>query len=92
MAHEHDHDHEGGHNHDHHGHDHSHTPTVTLSNERRVFWVMMLTGGFMFVEAVGGLLSGSLALLADAGHMLTDTAALVLSWIANQYRWLLDSK
>lgn len=36
----------------------------------------------MVVEAVGGLLSGSLALLADAGHMLTDTAALALAWMA----------
>ena len=77
--HEHDHDHHGSENHD---HDHSHAPTVTLSNERRVFWVMVLTGGFMIVEAAGGLLSGSLALLADAGHMLTDTAALALSWFA----------
>lgn len=84
MGHNHDHDHEHGDDEDGHDHDHnhSHTPTVTLSNERRVFWVMLLTGGFMFVEAVGGVLSGSLALLADAGHMLTDTAALVLSWIA----------
>ena len=36
----------------------------------------------MGIEVVGGLLSGSLALLADAGHMLTDTAALALAWIA----------
>ena len=73
--------------HDHHDHDHSHeghshVPAVSLSNERRVFWVMVLTGGFMVVEVIGGLLSGSLALLADAGHMLTDTAALSLSWFA----------
>ncbi len=74
---QHDHKHEKG-----DGHDHSHTPKVTLNNESRVFWVMILTGGFMFVEAAGGILSGSLALLADAGHMLTDTAALALSWFA----------
>ncbi|MBK7361479.1 MAG: cation transporter [Micavibrio sp.] len=43
---------------------------------------MILTGGFMIVEAVGGILSGSLTLLADAGHMLTDTAALALAWFA----------
>ncbi len=36
----------------------------------------------MAVEAVGGVLSGSLALLADAGHMLTDAAALALAWLA----------
>jgi cobalt-zinc-cadmium efflux system protein len=43
---------------------------------------MLLTGAFMVVEIVGGLLSGSLALLADAGHMVTDTAALALAWLA----------
>ena len=45
---------------------------------------MLVTGGFMVVEVVGGLLSGSLALLADAGHMLTDTASLALAWFAFQ--------
>jgi cobalt-zinc-cadmium efflux system protein len=48
--------------------------------------VLALTVGFMFVEAVGGWISGSLALLADAGHMLTDAGALGLTllsaWIA----------
>jgi cobalt-zinc-cadmium efflux system protein len=43
---------------------------------------MLLTGGFMVVEVAGGLIAGSLALLADAGHMLTDTAALGFAWIA----------
>jgi len=43
---------------------------------------MLLTGGFMLVEVAGGLMSGSLALLADAGHMLTDTAALFFAWLA----------
>ena len=41
-----------------------------------------LTGGFMLAEVIGGLLTGSLALLADAGHMLTDTVSLVLAWYA----------
>ncbi len=69
------------HDHD-HDHGHSHAPEVTSDNERRIFWVMILTMGFMVVEAVGGWLSGSLALLADAGHMLTDSAALLLAWLA----------
>ncbi len=47
-----------------------------------MLWALLLTGGFMVAEAIGGALSGSLALLADAGHMLTDTAALGLSWYA----------
>jgi len=40
-----------------------------------------LTAGFMLVEVVGGVLSNSLALIADAGHMLTDAAALLLAWV-----------
>lgn len=43
---------------------------------------LTLTGTFMVVEVIGGLLSGSLALLADAGHMLTDTVSLFLAWFA----------
>jgi cobalt-zinc-cadmium efflux system protein len=43
---------------------------------------LFLTGTFMLVEVVGGIISGSLALLADAGHMLTDTMALALAAMA----------
>lgn len=83
MPHQHDHHDDHGHDHgDHDHHGHSHAPTVTADSERRVRWAMALTGGFMLVEVVGGMLSGSLALLADAGHMLTDFAALALSWFA----------
>lgn len=46
---------------------------------------MVLTGGFMLAEVVGGIASGSLALLADAGHMLTDAGALLLAWLG--FRW-----
>ena len=46
---------------------------------KRVVIALVLTGAFMVVEVVGGILSGSLALLADAGHMLTDTMALALA-------------
>lgn len=54
------------------------------SNMRRVLIALVLTGSFMVVEVIGGILSGSLALLADAGHMLTDTMALALAAIAFQ--------
>ncbi len=53
-----------------------------VSNEQRLIWAMLLVGSFMVVEVLGGLVSGSLALLADAGHMLTDTASLALAWMA----------
>lgn len=80
-----------------HGHDHepgqqghSHGPALTKdtppeerrSKERAIAIAAVLTGGFMGAEVVGGLVSGSLALLADAGHMLTDFASLVLAWLA----------
>jgi len=52
------------------------------SNIRRVIIALVLTGTFMIVEVIGGILSGSLALLADAGHMLTDTMALGLAAVA----------
>jgi cobalt-zinc-cadmium efflux system protein len=55
---------------------------------RRLWWVLGLTATFLVVEAVGGWIAGSLALLADAGHMLTDVGALGLSlltaWIARR--------
>jgi cobalt-zinc-cadmium efflux system protein len=58
---------------------HSHTTA-----SQRLGWALVVTGAFMLLEVVGGLISGSLALLADAGHMLTDTAALALAWLAAQ--------
>src|SRR5215471_11326299 len=70
---DHHHDHAHGHA---HGHGHAH-----VANERSVALAAALTGVFMVAEVVGGLLSGSLALLADAGHMLTDFAALALAWL-----------
>lgn len=51
-------------------------------NMRRVVIALILTGTFMIVEVIGGILAGSLALLADAGHMLTDTMALALAAVA----------
>jgi cobalt-zinc-cadmium efflux system protein len=68
-----------------HGHTHSHGRAHAhraADGERRMLWVLALTAGFMVVEAVGGWLAGSLALIADAGHMLSDTAALGLAWAA----------
>lgn len=52
------------------------------SSMRRVVFALILTGAFMIVEVIGGILSGSLALLADAGHMLTDSMALALAAVA----------
>ncbi|MFX0546938.1 cation diffusion facilitator family transporter [Roseovarius sp. S1116L3] len=67
----HDHDHGDG------GHDHSHIP----KNETKIAIAAALTGTFMLAEVIGGVISGSLALIADAGHMLTDFASLMLAWL-----------
>ena len=63
---------------EHGGHDHglAHAP------ERALRWALLLTGSFMITEAVGGWLTNSLALLSDAAHMLTDTAALAIALMA----------
>ncbi len=54
-------------------HSHSHTSSHLPedNNARRLLYAFGVTAGFMLVEVIGGFLSGSLALLADAGHMLT---------------------
>lgn len=68
------------HGHEHHGH--SHSP----SNYNRAFIVgITLNIGFVIVEAVFGFLTNSLALLADAGHNLSDVLGLILAWAAS---WL----
>lgn len=75
MGHDHSHAHSAhGHGHDAGGHG--------SSDKKRVLIAAVLTGGFMVAEVIGGLATGSLALLADAGHMLTDAIALALAWYA----------
>jgi cobalt-zinc-cadmium efflux system protein len=64
-------------------HDHFHgTPKDRKTQRRMMRWVLAITALFMVAEVVGGVLSNSLALLADAGHMFTDVAALALSMVA----------
>ncbi len=79
--------------HHHHGDCHGHLPagqsgSARRQHTRRLTGVLVLTLAYMFAEAVGGWLTDSLALLADAGHMLSDAAALGLSlfaaWIAHR--------
>jgi cobalt-zinc-cadmium efflux system protein len=77
--------------HQHHYHPHLHDdpaerlPTRQM-NRSRLAWTLGLTLAYMLAEVIGGFLSDSLALLADAGHMLSDAASLGLSlfavWIA----------
>jgi cobalt-zinc-cadmium efflux system protein len=70
----------------HHEHDHGHG--ASGGNRRALAIVLALTAGFTVVEIIGGLLTGSLALLADAGHMLSDNLSLGLAlfaaWLAGR--------
>lgn len=75
----HDHGHDHGHGHE-HGHDHDHDHFAGITDQRRLAWAFVVIVVFMVVEVIGALLSGSLALLADAGHMLSDALALAMSF------------
>lgn len=84
QAHDHAHGHRHGH---HHGHAHAIFSRAATKDERRrdrrrLVGTLSLTLTVMIVEAVGGWYSGSLALISDAGHMLTDAAALLLALLA----------
>ncbi len=74
------------HGHDHGAHAHG---AVTAANgpvvRRALLLALLLTAGFAVVEAIGGWMAGSLALLSDAGHMVTAAAALGLALFANAF-------
>ncbi|MGX7896660.1 cation diffusion facilitator family transporter [Tsuneonella sp. HG222] len=84
MGARHDHSHEAqGHDHSHghgHGHGHSHAP----ADFGRAFAIgILLNSAFVLIEAGFGLWSGSMALLADAGHNLSDVLSLLIAWGAS---------
>ena len=64
-----------------HSHDHG-VGTATGRHRRRLVAVLGINVGVLVLQVIGGLASGSLALLADAGHMLTDSTGLVIALIA----------
>jgi cobalt-zinc-cadmium efflux system protein len=80
-GHEHDDRHQHGH-HEHDHHDHDHRDHIRELSRKRLVVVLAITSTFMIVEFVGGWLANSLALMADAGHMLNDVAALALTYFA----------
>ncbi len=75
--------------HSHGGHSHSHGPpagaTAGGRHKSSLRWALALTASFVGVEVAGGLLTGSLALLADAAHMLTDVGGLALALLAIRF-------
>jgi cobalt-zinc-cadmium efflux system protein len=81
AGHGHDHDHAHGHSHAHHG-GAAHLHAISADADKRYLTVaLLLIVGFMVFEVVVGILAHSLALLSDAGHMLTDAGALALSLV-----------
>ncbi|WEK46083.1 MAG: cation diffusion facilitator family transporter [Candidatus Andeanibacterium colombiense] len=85
MSAEHHHDHARDHGHAHgqghsHGHGHHHGPA---SYNGAFFFGVVLNSSFVVVEATYGLISGSMALVADAGHNLSDVLSLMIAWAAS---------
>lgn len=90
-GHDHAHDHSGhdhshaGHDHSHDGHDHDHAGEIkemARTNRKRLLFVALSGTAVMIAEIVGGLLSNSLVLLADAAHYATDVAAVLIAFLA----------
>lgn len=65
----------------HHGHDHAHSHNHS-SNKKILLFSFIIITGYMFIEAVGGFITNSLALISDAGHMLSDSIALGVALLA----------
>ncbi|MFO7895569.1 MAG: cation diffusion facilitator family transporter [Candidatus Cloacimonadales bacterium] len=65
-------------------HHHQHSPDVSQLSGRKIFWVTLLNAVITIAEFIGGLISGSLALLSDSLHNLSDTVAIALSYFAHK--------
>lgn len=80
-----EHTHDSHDSHDHGSRHHGHAHGVSRDTQRRALWIALLAnGGFLLAEFIGGLAWGSLALLADAAHMLSDVAGLVIALVAQR--------
>ena len=72
------------HNHEHKTFGAGHSHEVSALSGKKIFWVTLLNATITLTEIIGGILSGSLALLSDAVHNLSDTIAIALSYYANR--------
>lgn len=72
------------HDHDHNHNEAGHVHDVSTLSGKKIFWVTLLNATITIAEIIGGLLSGSLSLLSDAMHNLSDTFAIALSYFANK--------
>lgn len=78
-----DHSHDDDHSSNHHHHNSIDYSKIRNSSTKTLKWIMIFTLGFAFVEGIGGWLAGSLALISDAFHMITDSASLFIAlWMA----------
>lgn len=75
---------EHGHEHNHNHSEAGHTHDVSNLSGKKIFWVTLMNTTITIAEIVGGILSGSLALLSDAVHNLSDTVSIALSYFANK--------
>ena len=73
------------HSHGHGIHSHGGHSDARHANRKKLWAVFILTAAYFFVEVIGGLLTNSLALLSDAGHMFSDIAALSLALLASWF-------
>lgn len=71
--------------HQNHSHSHGDLRELRMMSRKRLLFVVALTSTFMIVEAVVGFMTNSLAIIADAGHMLGDVAAVALALIASWF-------
>jgi cobalt-zinc-cadmium efflux system protein len=79
LHHHHDHDHD--HDHDHHGHGHGHHHHAAPGDNTRAFAISVaLNAAFVVIEFAYGFIANSTALMADAGHNLSDVLGLLLAW------------
>jgi cobalt-zinc-cadmium efflux system protein len=86
MSHDHSHAHAGDSHGDGHAHSHDHAHDhLAGTSEKKLLFAFVITLLMLLVEAAGGLVSGSLALLADAGHMLVDALALLLAFLGARF-------
>lgn len=90
--HHHDHDHDHSHHHPHHEHHHhhghghgGHSHHHHGGNAKGLSIALLITASILLLEFFGGILTNSLALLSDSGHMLSDTASMVLSLAAMRF-------
>jgi len=66
-----------------HAHDHRHALEARRADSRRRLWIALaINGAMVFVQVAGGLITGSLAVLADAGHLLSDAGSIALALLA----------